>query len=43
MIFFKILILFVMSINLHAEENKIEGLYKLNNMALQENLWVNNG
>jgi len=32
MIFFKILILFVMSINLHAEENKIEDLYKLNSI-----------
>ena len=32
MIFFKTLILFVISINLHAEENKIESLYKLNDI-----------
>lgn len=32
MIFFKILILFVISINLHAKENKIEGIYKQNNI-----------
>lgn len=32
MIYFNIFILFVISINLHAEENKIEGLYKLNNI-----------